>query len=145
MGSLLTAGTAGAIFEIVEAPVLSVEGRRVPGIVFMDSGSNMNFITHDLAQQLQLEGANTKIRLKVVDEDYTEKEVQVYRVGVEDNTDKVHWMEAVGVSSITESVPLYDEAAVRRDFPGIREWAVRRPVGAAGLLISLTERQPHSQ
>ena len=41
VGSLLTAGTAGAIFEIVEAPVLSVKGRRVLGIVFMDSGSNL--------------------------------------------------------------------------------------------------------
>ena len=94
---LLAEGTAGAIFEIVEAPVMSVEGRKVSGIVFTDSGSNMNFITHQLAQQLLLEGANTKIFLKVVDEDYTEKEVKVYRVGVEDNTGKVHWMEAVGV------------------------------------------------
>ena len=64
VGSILTAGTAGAIFEIVEAPVLSVKGRRVPGVVFIDSGSNMNFITHDLAQQLQLESAHAKIRLK---------------------------------------------------------------------------------
>ena len=64
---------------------------------------------------------------------------------MEDNTGKVHWMEAVGVGSITDSVPLHDEAAVRREFPGIREGAVRRPVGAAGLLISMTERQLHSQ
>ena len=28
MGSLLTEGTAGAIFEIMEAPVVSVEGRK---------------------------------------------------------------------------------------------------------------------
>ena len=80
----------------------------------------------------------------MVDEDYTEKEVKVYRIGVEDDTGKVHWMEAVGVGSITDSVPLHDEAAVRRDFPGIREGAVRRPVGAAGLLISMTERKLHS-
>ena len=52
----------------------------------------MNFIPHHFAQQLQLEGASTKIFLKVVDKDYTDKEVKVYRVeGVEDNTGKVHW------------------------------------------------------
>ena len=79
MGSILAEGTAGAIFKIVEVPVLSVEGRKVSGIMFMDSGSNMNFITHDLAQQQQLEGAHTKIFLKVVDEDYTEKVVKVFR------------------------------------------------------------------
>ena len=72
LGSLLAEGTAGEIFEIVEAPVVSVEGRKLQGIVFTDPGSNMNFITHDLAHQLPLEGAMTKIFLKVVDKDYTE-------------------------------------------------------------------------
>ena len=72
-----------------------------------------------------------KIFLKVVDEDYTKKEVKVYRIGVEDAKMKIHWKEAVGVGSITESVPLYDEAAVRRDFPEILEGAVKQPVGAA--------------
>ena len=116
VGSILKANTAGAIFNIVKAPLLSLKGKKVIGIVFVASGSNMNIITHELAQQLQLEGVSTQIRMKVVDEDYTEKEVQVHRVGVEDNTGKVHWMEAVGVDSITESAPLGDEAAVRRGF-----------------------------
>ena len=49
----------------------------------------------------------------VIDEDYTEKEVKVYRVGVEENTSKVHWMETVGVGSITDSVPLQDKEVVR--------------------------------
>ena len=34
---------------------------------------------------------------------------------------------------------------MRRDFPEILEEAIRRPVGAAGLLISMTERQLHSK
>ena len=144
MGSILAEGTAGAILEIMEAPVMSVEGRKVQGIVFTDSGRNMNFITHNLAQKLRLEGANTKIFLKGVDKDYTEMEVKVYRIGVEDNTGKVHWMETVGVESIMDLAMLQDKEAIRRDFPGIREGAVRRPVGAAGLLISMTERQLHS-
>ena len=54
-------------------------------------------------------------------------------------------MEAVGVGSITESVPLQDKAAIRRDLPEIIEGAVKRPAGAAGLLILMTERQLHSQ
>ena len=84
MKSLLAEGTPRAIFEIVEAPVVSVDGRKVQGIVFTDPGSNMNFITHKLAHQLQLEGARTKIFMKRVDEEYTEREVKVYRLGVED-------------------------------------------------------------
>ena len=49
-------------------------------------------------------------------------------------------MEAVGVGSITEVVPLQDEAAIRRDFPKIMEVAVKRPAGAAELHISMMER-----
>ena len=73
VGSILNANTVGSIFEIVKAPVLSVKGRKVQGIVFMDSVSNTNFITHELAQQLQLERVSTQIHMKVVDEDYNKK------------------------------------------------------------------------
>ena len=96
MGSLLTEGTSGAIFEILEAPVVSVEGRKTQSIVFIDPGSNINFITHELAGQLQLEGTLTKIFMKRVNEEYTETEVKVYRLGVEDAKRRIHWIEAVG-------------------------------------------------
>ena len=54
-------------------------------------------------------------------------------------------MEAVEVGSITESGPLHNEDKIRRDFPEIMEEAVKRPVGAEGLLISMTEQQLHAQ
>ena len=68
----------------MEAPVVSMEGRKVQGIVFTDLGSDMNFITHKLVQQLQLEGGRTKIFMKRVNEDYTKRDVKVYHLGVED-------------------------------------------------------------
>ena len=105
----------------------------------------MNFITHELAHQLQLEGARTKIFMKRVNEDYTEREVKVYRLGVEDAKRQIHWMEAVRVGSITESVPLQDKAAIRKDFPELLEGAVKRPAGVARLFISMTKRQLHSK
>ena len=39
MGSLLTEGTEGTIFEIKLAPVVSVEGRKTQSIMFIDPGS----------------------------------------------------------------------------------------------------------
>ena len=98
----------GAIFEILEAPVVSVEGRKVQGIVFTDPKSNMKLITHELAQQLQIERGLTKIFMKRVNKDYSEREVKVYCLGVEDAKRQIHWMEAVGMESITESVRLHD-------------------------------------
>ena len=106
MGSLLTKGTEGTIFEITEAPVVSVEGRKTQSIVFIDPRSNMNFINRKLAYKLELEGAWTKIYMKRVNEEYTERAVKVYRLGVEDAKKQIHWMEAVGVGSITKEVPL---------------------------------------
>ena len=63
----------------MEAPVVLVVGRKVQDIVFADPRSNMNFITHKLAHQLQLEGT-CLLFMKRVNEDYTEREVKVYRL-----------------------------------------------------------------
>ena len=145
MTSLLTRGTAVPVFKIMEAPLVSMEGRKTKSIVIVDPGSNMNLITRELAYQLQVEGAQTMIFIKRVNEEFTEREVTVYRLGVEDAKKQVHRMEAVGVGSITELVPLQNKDELRQDFPDIREEAVKRPAGAAGLLISMTERQLHSQ
>ena len=130
---------------MIEAPVVSVEGRKTQSIVFIDPGSNMNFITRELAYQLQLEGAWTTVFMKRVDKEYIVKEVKVYRLGVEDEKKQIQWVEAVGVRSITESVPLQNKDEIKQDFPEIREGTVKRPAIAAGLLISMTEQQLHSQ
>ena len=143
-GGLLAAGAAGAVFEILEAPIHSQEGRKEQGVVFADPGSNMNFITHDLAGRLQLQGTKTNIYLKVVDSEYQAKEVKIYQLGVEDGAKKVHWMEAVGVSSITDAVPLVKEETIKEVFPEIKKEALQRPVGPVDLLLSMTERELHS-
>ena len=75
------------------------------------------------------------------DKEYTENKVNVYWIDVEKHAGRVHWMEAIGGESIMDSVKLQDKEGIKRDFPGIRERALRRPLGAAGLLISITERQ----
>ena len=57
---------------------------KILSLVFIDPGSNINFIPHELAGQLQLEGTLNKIFMKRVNEEYTKREVKVYRLGVED-------------------------------------------------------------
>ena len=142
-GSMLAEGAAGAMFELLYAPVRSQEGARTIDTVFIDGGSNMNFVTNELAAKLGLEGTETTIFLRVVDEQYREKEVTVYRLGVEDRAGSLHWMEAVGVESMTDGAPIPDQEAIRRMFPEIKEEALHRPVGPVGLLLSMTERHLH--
>jgi hypothetical protein len=116
----------------------------VQTITFSDPGSNLNFLTHKLAAALELVGIPTTIHLKVVDAEYREKQVLMYRLGVEDNLGNLHWLEAVGVESITEASPLLHTTEVRNAFPEAPEEALQRPVGPAGLLLSMTERHLHS-
>ena len=63
---------------------MSTKGKKIISLVFIDPGSNRNFITHELASQLQLKGTLNKIFLKRVNKEYTEREVKVYCLGVED-------------------------------------------------------------
>ena len=120
------------------------DNKRVTDIVFIDGGSNMNFVTHTLAGKLGLVGTQTNIYFRVVDEQYREKEVLVFRLGVEDKFKDINWMEAVGVDSITDAAPLQDEAGIQKAYPEIKEEALNRPVGPAGLLILMTERRLHA-
>ena len=67
--SLLTKGTSGAIFKILQVPVVSTEGKKILSLVFIDPRSNLYFITHELAGQLQLEGTLSKIFIKRVNKE----------------------------------------------------------------------------
>ena len=115
-GSLLADGTAGDMFKLLYAPICSQDNSKVSDIVFIDGGSNMNSFTHTLAGKLGLVGTHTNIHLRVVDKQYREKEVLVFRLGVEDRFKDIHWMEAVGVDSITDAAPLQDEAEIRKAY-----------------------------
>ena len=71
--------------------------------------------------------------------DYQSKEVNIYQLGVEDGRKKVHWMEAVGVSSIIDAVPLVNEDIIKKVFPEMKKKALQRSVGPVNLLLSMTE------
>ena len=65
----------------------------------------------------------------------------IFRLGVEDRFKVIHWMEAVGVDSITDATPLQDKAGIRKAYPEIKKKALNQPKGPAGLLVSMTERR----
>ena len=79
----------------------------------IDPGSKINFITHQLAGQLQLESTLNKIFMKRVNKEYTKREVKMYCLGEEGAMKQVHWMEAVGVGNITEAT---------QPFPPLPQW-----------------------
>ena len=52
-------------------------------------------------------------------------------------------MKAVGVSSITDAVPLRNKDIITKVFPGIKKEALQRSVGLVNLMLSMTERELH--
>ena len=52
-------------------------------------------------------------------------------------------MEAVGVSSITDAVPLPNKDIIKKLFPGIKKEALQRPFGPVDLMLSMTKRELH--
>lgn len=144
-GPSVLKGTLSAIFEFVPAPVQNPHsGQESYAIVFVDPGSNVNFIKTDLAEQLGLEGVQTTIHLRVIDSDYQEKSVLVYQAGVRDRAGKLHIMSCIGVASITRSTVTFDAMEARKKFPHAMEEAVNRVEGEAGMLVSMTERHLHA-
>ena len=67
----------------------------------------------------------------------------VYQLGLRDRFEKVHWMEALGVKSVTASKELTNLEEIKRSFPRVPDQAINRPVGEAGILLSMSERHLH--
>ena len=146
VGEKLLCGTQGAMFEFVTARMISPKGPgEHTGILFMDPGANLNFVVEDVALSMGLKGTSTTLQIKVVNREYQEKEAKIYQLGLEDRFGNVHWVEAVGVQSITDShpVPNTQEEATAA-FPDIPAEALQRPVGRAVFLVSMTERHLHA-
>ena len=126
VGQRLLHGTRGTIFEFVTAGVVAPEGDEAKDqIVFVNPGSNVNFIQEGLARRLGLTATPTSVQIKVVDEDFSERKANGYQLGLRDRFGGVHWMEALGVNSITACRKLANLEEVRQAFPKIPDQAVQ--------------------
>ena len=145
IGNQLTKGTRSTLFEFTTAKLVSHNSdNQLDGIIFTDPGANINFIRTKVAEELGLKGNPTVIQLRVVDQEYVEREAQVFQVGVVDRYGGTHWIETLGVNTITQASPPDDMSSVRKVFPNIQEEALHPPSGQVSILLSMTERHLHA-
>ena len=101
----LGAKAGGADFHLFEVMTIALElpskGKR-EALVMVDPGSTHNFITHKLAEDLQLEGMPMTYHLRVINSKCRQKGTSLYKVTVVDNRGQSHDVEAVGIDSLTE-------------------------------------------
>ena len=80
---------------MVSAPVLAPGGQSKEVSMFVDPGSNLNFILKSLASELELQGTPTEIQPRVVDDEFRQRPVMIYRMAVVDRGGIQHVLKAV--------------------------------------------------
>ena len=113
-------------------------------MVMIDPGSDTNFITHDLARRLGVQGQPYQFRLKVVDREARPIQTARYCVEIEDKFGARHQIEAMGsgfhndACRTTLICPLFNIS-----MDGYPEDVLRRPQGKVDVLLGLRNSSLH--
>ena len=75
--------------------MLAPGGQSKEVSMFVDPGSNLNFILKSLASELELQGTPTEIQPRVVDDEFRQRPVMIYRMAVVDRGGIQHVLKAV--------------------------------------------------
>ena len=117
-------------------------------IMLTDQGSTDTFISHTLAQELQLPGTPTTLQVKVLGQPPREVATMVYKLYLEDTKGKKYRVEAVGMDSLTEVPPCPQASSLSHLFPGAPAEAAAaftRPHGTVALLLGQRHRGLHTR
>ena len=117
-------------------------------IMLTDQGSTDTFISHTLAQQLQLPSTPTTLQVTVLGQAPREVATRVYKMYLEDCRGKKHKVEAVGMDSLTSVPPCPQASSLAHLFPGAPAEAAAaftRPHGTVGLLLGQRHRSLHTR
>ena len=137
------------LYEVYLAPIHSPEDLPNPsvasGMIMVDPGSDTNFIKHEFAQQLGLEGEACQFRLKVVDRDARPIKTARYRLEVEDCAGARHVVYAMGLETITVLPPDPDLTPIKELLRGYPEAVFDRPQGDVDILLGLRNSALHGR
>ena len=117
-------------------------------IMLTDQGSTDTFISHSLAQQLQLPGTPTTLQVKVLGQPPRQVATMVYQLYLEDTKGHKYKVEAVGMDSLAEVPPCPQASSLSHLFPGAPAEAAAaftRPHGTVGLLLGQRHRRLHTR
>ena len=139
---------SGSLFELLEVPVASPGGAPSTSTLMMvDPGSTDNFISHELAAQLQLTGTPHTLFIRVLDQEFREKPTMIYHLDVVDRNGVAHRLEAIGMKSLTEVQAAPEVSNFTQLFPEAPPAAAaafRRPSGVVHLMLGMRDRRLHS-
>ena len=139
-----TVSTPG-LFEVYTAEFVAQDGNRISGTIMIDSGSDTDYVRHDFARELGLQGELHVCRIKVVDMDYRTVHTARYSLTVVDIDGELHAVAAQGLGSITTLPPDPDLSPLLHLLGDIPGQALDRPQGQVDVLIGLRNSKLHGK
>ena len=134
------------LYEVYLAPVHPSgedQERTCPGMILIDPGSDTNFIRHEFARSLGLQGQPCSFRLKVVDREVRSLETTQYQVEVEDKDGQRHLVDTMGLETITVLPPDPDLNPIQHLVAGYPEAVLQQPQGEVDMLLGLKNSSLH--
>ena len=131
------------LLEMVKCPARGEGGREATALVFTDGGSTLSLIRTDFANHLGLEGTYLEFYIRVVGHEYVRKESKMYTFNLVDRQGHEHPIQAVGISSISETGPVPDMTPIQALFPGFPAVTFQRPQGEVDILLGMNNRRLH--
>ena len=138
-------GEGPGLYEVYRVNVPCVSEGSKAGTVFVDPGSDTNYIRHDFAQALGIVGTPHVVRIKVVDMDYRVVQTARYEFELEDRDGTRHLVRALGLGTITtlpREPDLTPILPLLHDFP---PEVVHRPDGQVDILLGLPSSSLHGR
>ena len=130
-------GRGPGLYEVYSVPVPCVHDGSVTGTIFVDPGSDTDYIRHDFARALGLTGVPHRCRIKVVDTDFRTIETARYEFELEDRDGIRHRIHALGLDTVTTLPRDPDLSPLEPLLEGIPKEVMERPQGRVDVLLGL--------
>ena len=133
------------LYEVFSVSFDRADGCSKVGTVLVDPGSDTDYICHDFAQSLGLQGTPYSCFMKVMDMDYIHKRSTTYDLKVLDRDGERHSIATLGLDSITT---LPEEPSLDPLLPlldGLPRDVLDRPQGQVDVLLYLRSSSLHGK
>ena len=132
------------LYKVYSVAVPSSQGQREVGTVLVDPGSDTDYIRHDYARRLGLQGVPYSYFLKVVDSEYVLKKSARYEFDLVDKDGETHCVSVLGLETIMTLPDKPDLSPLLPLLDGVPVEVLDRPKGQVDILLGLCSSSLHA-
>ena len=145
VGGELSPSRRPGLYEVYAVAVPAVSGPDQVGTVLVDPGSDTDYIRHNFARWLGIQGTPYSYFLKVVDSEFVLKKSAKYKFEMVDRFGVVHRISALGLETITTLPPESDLDPLLPLLSGVPREVLEHPQGVVDVLLGLGSSSLHGK